>query len=125
MKIQKFEKDIDKNLTSEAKAKFLAKKISKKFFSELDEFDRIVVNYDNPDYLFYICFNVFFSETIEQIKKFNEFFGFRKNGWSLQAGNFTYDDIPKIYESFHLPEDCIDKYLDKFKLEEDAEKYNL
>ena len=41
----------------------------------------------------------------------------------LEANNFTYDDIPKIYEQFHLFDTDISTYLEQFELEQNSIKH--
>lgn len=106
-------------------AKILAKKIAKKFFYGDDQFDRIVVQKDELDkyFKFYICYTQLWKEGFKAIEDFNKYMGFGEP--ILEANNFTYDDIPKIYEQFHLFDTDISTYLEQFELEENAKKYNL
>lgn len=118
MEIKKFNNLSDKKL-----AKFIAKY----FFNDLEEFDRVLANYDEHRnaYIFTICFNSIFKETIDAIDKFEKFMNFTKDGWNLQIDHFTYDDSPKAFYEFHLPEIGINKYLEKFQLLKNTNKYNL
>ena len=109
------------------KNKKLSKLISKHFFSNLEEFDRIVVvvEKDDDQYMFSICFDEIFKETIEQVEKFHEFFDYEKTSWSFATDNFTYDPKPKIFTWIYLHDNLIDKYLNKFDMLEQSNKYNL
>lgn len=109
-------------------SKVVANKLTKKFFAELDEFDRIVIQEDvnvKNVFVFSICFSQIHKETIKALEKFWEFTGNNKNVWSLQADNFTYDDVPKMYDIIHLNEKLIIELLEKLKLDENREKYNM
>lgn len=129
MKIDRFNEDINNNKDL-IDARLLSKRFSKEFFSELEEFDRIIVEYDDDNYKpapykFSICFSLIYKETIDAIDKFEEFMGYRKDGWVLQFDDFTYDDVPKAFYEFYLAKDNIDKYNKHFDLLDGAKKYNL
>lgn len=124
MKIQKFNEDIKSGKVS---AELLSKKLGKKFFSELDEFDRIVFEIDEhlESFNFFICFTEIYPETIIQLEELDLYIGFRKGQWSLQIDEFEYIKEVRIFSEFHLPENAINHYLEKLKIEEESNKYNL
>lgn len=115
------------NNENEIKDKKLSKLISKYFFSNLEEFDRILIEKDDQDdqYMFNICFDEIFKETIEQVEKFHEFFDYEKTSWSFATDNFTYDSNPKIFTWIYLHDNLIYKYLNKFDMLNQSNKYNL
>jgi hypothetical protein len=90
-----------------------------------DQFDRILVQKDDTEdyFRFFICFTQLWKEGYEAIEKFNKDMNFGEP--ILEAYNFTYDDIPKIYQRFHLFDTDISKFLEQLELEENANKYNL
>lgn len=108
-------------------SKLLSKEISKMFFKDLDEFDRIVVEYDEHTkaFRYSICFSLIYKETIDAIDKFENFMNFTKDGWSFQIDNFTYDDLPKAYYEFNLPQVGVEKYLNEIDVLKKSNKYNL
>jgi hypothetical protein len=122
MKIQKFNEDAK---SSKVNADLLAKKLSDKFFSEAEGFDRIFADYDDDEnmYSYYICFDEVYDTTIEQLEKFNKHMGY--SGWSLFSAIFTYDRDPKIYDTFRLNDEVINGILNEFDVEEKSKKFNL
>jgi hypothetical protein len=86
MKINK----LYENNNSHFDAKLLSKKFGKIFFSELEEFNKIIVTYNDDlhSFNFSFCFGELFEETIEQVNKLYVFVGLRKNGWSFETNDF-------------------------------------
>ena len=126
MKHLKLYENNNENLNT---AKRLAKLIGEHFFSEVEEFDRVVVEEDNSlneiRYIFRICFAELYKETIEQIEKFNVFFGYKNDGWNFLVDNFTFDDVPKIYVEFYIPMTIVDEWLNELGILEKSKKFNL
>lgn len=107
-------------------ANLLGKKLGKKFFGHIDEFERIVVNEEAESFCFYICFVEIYKETIEALGDFNEFIGkIKRDEWGLLLDKFDFDDNYYMYDLICINKDDIDKYLEKVEMEENASKYNL
>ena len=108
-------------------ANLLSKKFAKKFFSELDEFYKIVINYNDviKAFNFIICFNVLYNESITQMEELNLFLGFKKDSWVFETDDFEDGNGIVIYTDFNLSTYIINKLLEKFELEENTKKYNL
>ena len=86
MKINK----LYENNNSHFDANLLSEKFGKIFFSELEEFNKIIVTYNDDlhSFNFSFCFGELFEETIEQVNKLYVFVGLRKNGWSFETNDF-------------------------------------
>lgn len=108
-------------------ANMLSKKFSKMFFSELHEFYRIIVNYDEDLQFFNysICFDEIYKETIEQMEKLNVFIGLTKDGWTFKTNGSADGTGLTIYTEFNLPPLAIIKYLQDIERLEQANKFNI
>lgn len=124
MKIQKFNENFNHQQIYN-KAKLLASKIEKIFFSELEEFSKVVIEIDEPNISFSICFNELYKDSIKQLEALYLVLGF--GGWNVQCKVFNYEpNYPKIYDFFYLQsEKDIDIFIEKLKIIEDTNKYNL
>lgn len=105
----------------------LSKKFGKIFFSELDEFYKIIVNYneDLQSFNYSICFNRLYKESVEQMEKLNIFIGLTKDGWEFETNDFEDGNGFVIYTEFNLPPLAIIKYLTDIEKLEQSNKFNI
>ena len=124
MKIKKLYEEV-RNPHFDANA--LSKKFSKMFFSELDEFFKINVEYNgNLDSFNYaICFTNLHKESIEQMEKLNIFIGLTKDGWAFEINDFEDGNGWVIYTEFNLSHQLIIKYLKDIDVLEKSNKFNI
>lgn len=114
MKIKKVYEKLHENATN------FSKLIEYTFFSNLDEFENVHYKSDDGEnFTFYIYFSSIYKETIDQIKKFNDFMGFDTDGYCFLPKNNI------IFEEFRLNNNLIIKYLEKLNQLDTTKKYNL
>ena len=108
-------------------ANLLSKKFAKVFFNELDEFHKIIVEYneDLQSFNYCICFNEIHKETIHQMEELNIFIGLTKDGWNFETNDFEDGEGWVIYTEFNLPPLAIIKYLTDIEKLEQSNKYSI
>lgn len=109
-------------------AKKLGDKLANKFFKNTVEFNRVHVDYNDFEpniFNFYFVFNSVSPSLIKDLEKLLLFFGWNKDGWGLQISDIGSDVREKAFYELHLNNENIDKYLEKFEIEDNSKKYNI
>jgi hypothetical protein len=116
-------------------ADIFSKRLSKKFFGHLEEFDQIFIEENDghdfsthakKSFMFYICFTEIHKETVEAMEKFNQFIGrVAPDQWVFKGEELSFDREFHIYDFIELYIDEINEKLEQLEMEENANKYNL
>lgn len=123
MNIKKFNENAD-DMTPIEKAELLGNRLSNKFFEENNEFFDLIIEKDFINYRYIFRFDILYPETIEAITALDKYMGY--NAVQIETKIFNNNaEEPLMYYWFNLNIDKINSQLEKFKLEDDTNKYNL
>jgi len=114
MNIDEFNCNISK---LQSRAKILSNYLVEMFFTENDEFDSIVIEYEYQDRqaIFYVCFNLISNDIIVSIKNIYNFIGLNYDEWIIKIKNFNIKDEPMAFIEFKSNEELINYTINKIE----------
>jgi len=102
----------------QSRAKILSEYLSEMFFSDFEEFDSIMIEYEYQDSqaLFFVCFNSISNEIIKNISNFYKFIGLNCDDWIIKIKNFNRIDESLAYVEFKSNEQIINCIINKIEV---------